>query len=136
MKKLDVENMKAEQTKTLDAARAKVEAEYAIPPLLGRVRAEIQDLDVQLVAMLRRRTMLAELAELVKRSAGLDVHDPARERKLLDLYTPQEGPEREAYAKVINVCREHARRVREQASLPGPQPGGDQEAPETRPEGR
>lgn len=135
MRKPDVAKMKAQQMGAIEKAKAKVTETFNIPPFLARVRAEIQAVDAELVGLLRRRVLLAEAAELAKREAGMAVHDPARERMLVDLYTPQEGPERDAYQQVINVCRERSRHLREQASLPGPECPGDQEAPETRPEG-
>ena len=46
---------------------------------LARCRARIDDVDVQLVALLNERTLIAQQIGNVKQAAGLPVYEPKRE---------------------------------------------------------
>jgi chorismate mutase len=59
-------------------------AEVAIDDELDRVRAELDVLDRQLVALLARRFQVGARAAKIKRATGVSVHDAAREEKVIE----------------------------------------------------
>jgi chorismate mutase len=107
-----------------------------VPPILHGLRAQIDEVDSALAALLRRRVALVEAATFVKGVAGIPGHDPNREEDLLKRFSPAEGPERDAHREVIRVCREHAQKRLGEAPVPGAVDDGDRPADAERPGGR
>ena len=54
-----------------------------IPPALAECRAELDELDEQLILLIKRRLELGLRAAGIKREAGLPILDPARETKAI-----------------------------------------------------
>lgn len=75
-------------------------------PVVEELRLEIDRLDAELVALLRRRLELSLKVGARKVSLGLPVYDPDRERRLVERV--EEGVVREAYASVVARCRRAA----------------------------
>ena len=59
------------------------ESRRNIPPALAECRAELDELDEQLIRLIKRRLELGLRAAIIKREAGLPILDPDRERKVI-----------------------------------------------------
>ena len=85
---------------------------------IGRLRLQIDEVDRELVDLLRRRVLLVVRVARLKRDLGVAVYDPARERELVDRVP--HGRVRALYQLVVESCRRHA-----QAAVPRPVDDGD-----------
>lgn len=90
------------------------------------LRVEIDSLDARLVELLRERLSIVRLIAIEKRTAGIAIRDPEREREIVGR-VPQ-GAVRDAYRAVVEACRE--------AAVRGADDGRDPSAEALRAEGR
>ncbi|MDZ7687158.1 MAG: chorismate mutase [Halobacteriales archaeon] len=51
---------------------------------LEELREEIEDVDADIVESIARRTYVVESIAEVKKERGMEIHDPAREEKVLE----------------------------------------------------
>jgi chorismate mutase/prephenate dehydratase len=54
------------------------------PAKLAEIRAEIDRVDDEILRLLDERARLAAAAGAVKRAAGVPIHDPGREREIVE----------------------------------------------------
>lgn len=74
--------------------------------VVAGMRDEIDDLDVEIVRLLRRRVAMSERVIRAKVALGLRVYDPTRERMIAA--TAGQGPERGILLAIVRGCREAA----------------------------
>ncbi|MDZ7373220.1 MAG: chorismate mutase [candidate division KSB1 bacterium] len=78
---------------------------------LERIRAEIDEVDIQILRLLERRAFLALRAKREKERAGMPVEDPARERQVIERIVQHRcGPLpaseiRRVFEAIIACCR-------------------------------
>lgn len=100
--------------------------------LIGHLRAQIDEVDATLLALLRRRVSLVLAVNFAKRFAGREVHDPDRERSMLERAAYAGDDVVRVYREVIRVCRELAAEAAVQDPEHGGDPGDSVERPDRR----
>ncbi len=95
--------------------------------IIANLRAEINEVDASLLALLRKRVNLVLAVNFVKRAGGLPVHDPEREASLLAKASYADPEVQGVYQKVIHECR--------QIAVSHSNDGGDPSAPAERADG-
>ena len=79
---------------------------------LSRLRESIDALDERLVELLSQRAELAVRAGRIKKAAGLDILDPARESEIIERLTKisqgtiLKDEIRNIFSAIIKACRE------------------------------
>lgn len=79
--------------------------------VLNRLRREIDGIDAEIVALLRRRAEYAREIGMEKRRNGCPIYDPSRERELLDSLDRCDAGElpsgalRNIYREILSACR-------------------------------
>lgn len=85
---------------------------------LAEARKEIDDIDGQLVQLLKRRLAIAGDVLQAKVEKGLPILDPAREREVMARVADEVGPEMEDEARLVFTTLFGISRARQRAALP------------------
>jgi len=100
---------------------------------LEQVRHDIDNLDIRILFLLKRRLELSLEAARAKAESGLPVYDPKREEQLASRVV--EGPVRNVYAALVARCRDESIRAVE-ALVPVAVDGRGPRSPAQRAQGR
>lgn len=68
---------------------------------LDNIRKDIDSVDQKIVELLKERFALSQQVAESKRSTGMPIHDPARERAILNRLCDQAGPEYETEVRML-----------------------------------
>ncbi|MBQ3344647.1 MAG: chorismate mutase, partial [Kiritimatiellae bacterium] len=85
---------------------------------LEESRKEIDDIDGQLVQLLKRRLAIAGDVLQAKVEKGLPILDPAREREVMARVAEEVGPGMEDEARLVFTTLFGISRARQRAALP------------------
>lgn len=99
--------------------------------LIANLRAQIDEVDGTLLALLRRRLALVHAVNFVKRAAGREVFDADRESSLLSRAAHAGAEVGRVYSRIIATCRD----IAAEAAVSDSEHGGDSSAPVERPDG-